>query len=56
MQIIQTLKNIYHKLPDPPSTNYHFRTINPSPYEILPKKATILDIGSKGRRAVLFIW
>ncbi len=51
MAIIRYLKKIYHKLPEPPSTNYLYREIKPNPYDFLPPKSTIYDIGSKGIRA-----
>jgi SAM-dependent methyltransferase len=50
MSIIQVLKNIYHKLPNPPSTNYNYRKIEPSPYNFLPENPVIYDIGSKKAR------
>ena len=42
---------LYHKLPEPPSTNYIYREIKPNPYDYLPSKPIIFDIGSKGARA-----
>ena len=47
MKITKILKNLYHKLPDPPSTNYLYRPIKPNPYEFLPPRPVIYDIGSK---------
>jgi SAM-dependent methyltransferase len=43
------LRQIYHKLPRPPSTNYLFR-IPRNPYSLLSPGALILDIGSKDVR------
>ena len=51
MKIIEILKSIYHKLPEPPSTNYIYRKIKPSPYDFLPRQPIIYDIGSKDARA-----
>ena len=36
------------RLLTPPSTNYLFRKIDPAPYDLLPAKPLIYDIGSKG--------
>jgi SAM-dependent methyltransferase len=35
-------------LPAPPSTNYHLKQFDLDPYELLPKEAVVLDIGSGG--------
>lgn len=51
MNLIQNLKNIYHKLPEPPSTNYLYRQITPTPYEFLPPQPVIYDIGSRDAKA-----
>ena len=48
--ILATLKSLYRKLPDPPSTNYLYRTISPNPYDLLPPNPVIFDIGSKEAR------
>lgn len=48
--VIDFLKKLYHMLPEPPSTNYLYRTISPSPYDLLPNDPVIYDIGSKGAR------
>lgn len=50
MSVIQFLKDVYRKLPNPPSTNYIYRKIEPSPYDFLPENPIIYDIGSKGAR------
>lgn len=50
MNIKKVLKGIYHRLPTPPSTNYTYRKITPSPYEYLSPSPTIYDIGSKDAR------
>lgn len=47
MSAMQFLKKIYHKFPKPPSTNYAYREIKPNPYDYLPKRPVIYDIGSK---------
>jgi len=47
MSIKNTFKQLYRLLPDPPSTNYLYRTISPSPYDLIPNHALIFDIGSK---------
>jgi SAM-dependent methyltransferase len=44
------LKRFYHALPEPPSTNYLYRTFDVNPYKLLPKNALIFDIGSKQAR------
>nr|CRH07411.1 putative methyltransferase type 11 [Candidatus Magnetococcus massalia] len=44
------LRHLYHKLPRPPSTNYHYRSFTINPYGSLPKGAVILDIGGKDVR------
>ncbi len=51
MSVMQFLKKIYNKLPEPPSTNYIYREIKPSPYDFLPSEPIIYDIGSKEARA-----
>jgi SAM-dependent methyltransferase len=48
--IIARLKRLYHKLPEPPSTNYSFRTTAAARYDLLPEGALIFDIGSKDSR------
>src|SRR5262245_29503333 len=49
-RIVEILKNIYHLLPEPPSTNYLYREISPNPYKLLPPQPVIFDIGSKESR------
>ena len=51
MTIIESLKNLYHRLPDPPSTNYLYREIKPNPIDFLPQDPIVYDIGSKAGRA-----
>jgi len=51
VSVMQFLKKIYNKLPEPPSTNYIYREIKPSPYDFLPSEPIIYDIGSKEARA-----
>jgi len=41
------LRQLYHKLPSPPTTNNMFKKFEHSPYEFLQVNATIFDIGSK---------
>jgi SAM-dependent methyltransferase len=43
---IDALRSLYHRLPEPPSTNYSFRKAV-TLYELLPPGAVIYDIGSK---------
>src|SRR4051812_24718979 len=42
------LKQVLRWLATPPDTNYLYRSIEPSPYALLPPDAVIFDIGSKG--------
>src|SRR5437016_13536572 len=49
-RLVDALKKIYHKVPPPPSTNYLYRKISPSPYDLLPPQPVIFDIGSKESR------
>jgi SAM-dependent methyltransferase len=44
------LRKIYHAIGEPPTTNYLFRRISPSPYDLLPANPVIFDIGSKDAR------
>lgn len=37
-------------LPEAPSTNYCFRAVSPSPYDLLPPRPVIYDIGAKSAR------
>ena len=46
-KFINFLRQLYHKLPTPPSTNYMFKKFEHSPYEYLQDNALIYDIGSK---------
>jgi len=41
------LKKIYRSLPKPPSSNYLYREIKPSPFDFLPPNPVMFDIGSK---------
>jgi SAM-dependent methyltransferase len=45
--VLRFLRDLYHKLPEPPSANYSWRNFDINPYELLPERAVILDIGSK---------
>ncbi len=49
-RLVRLLRDAYHSLPQPPSTNYLFRGFRVNPYELLPPSPLILDIGSKGER------
>jgi SAM-dependent methyltransferase len=48
--LLRRLKRTCGRLVSPPSTNYLYRRIDPSPYALLPPRAVIFDIGSKGER------
>lgn len=48
--IMGRLKDWYHLLPTPPSTNYLYRPFNTNPYDLLPANPIIFDIGSKEAR------
>ena len=54
MTIGRWLRRIYHSLPEPPSTNFAYATVKPSPYDLLPANPVIYDIGSKSARADYF--
>ncbi len=45
--LMNLLRQLYHKLPTPPSTKYMFKKMEHSPYELVQDHATIFDIGSK---------
>jgi SAM-dependent methyltransferase len=53
MNIGPLLRNIYHSLPEPPSTSFEL-AVRPSPYELLPPRPVIYDIGAKDARASYF--
>ena len=44
---INSLRQLYHKLPSPPSTNYMFKEFEHSPYEFLQENVLIYNIGPK---------
>jgi SAM-dependent methyltransferase len=48
--MLNHLRQLYHALPRPPSTNYHYRSFCINPYAELPEKGVILDIGGKDVR------
>lgn len=50
MALKRILRDLYHKLPEPPSTNYNCREVRSNPYELLPSNPTVYDIGSKEAR------
>jgi len=54
MDIRKLLREIYHHLPQPPSTNFSFRAVRPYPYDLLPPDPVIYDIGAKDARAGYF--
>jgi len=54
MTIGRWLRRIYHSLPEPPSTNFEYSEVRPSPYDLLPADPIIYDIGSKSARAGYF--
>ncbi len=45
------LKDLYRRLPLPPSTNYLYRSFHVNPYSLLPSNPLIFDIGSKEERS-----
>jgi SAM-dependent methyltransferase len=54
MDIWRFLRRIYHRLPEPPSTNFAYCSVEPSPYDLLPPDPIIYDIGAKEARARYF--
>jgi SAM-dependent methyltransferase len=54
MEILRWLRSIYARLPQPPSTNYQYRRLTPSPHDLLPPNPVIYDIGAKNARASYF--
>lgn len=54
MDIGRFLRRIYHRLPQPPSTNFAYCGVRPSPYNLLPLDPIIYDIGAKDGRAAYF--
>ena len=48
--LVNFLKKLYHTLPEPPGSYYAFRDAAVNPYEMLPEKPIIFDIGSKDAR------
>jgi len=48
------LRRIYHSLPEPPSTNFAYQELRPSPYNLLPANPVVYDIGSKNARGGYF--
>jgi len=53
MNIRRILRRIYHKLPEPPSTNLEL-PLKQSPYDFLSPTPVIYDIGAKNARAMYF--
>jgi len=51
VSVVGALKRLSRLLPAPPSTNYLYRRITPSPYDLLPARPVIFDIGSSDARA-----
>jgi SAM-dependent methyltransferase len=54
MDIRKLLREIYHHLPHPPSTNFAYCPITPTPYDLLPPDPIIYDIGAKDARTRYF--
>jgi len=54
MKIAHWLREIYRRLPQPPSTNLQYRRLSPSPYDLLPPSPIVYDIGAKDTRAMYF--
>lgn len=54
MNFGRLLRDLQRRLPKPPSTNFQYRPVQPSPYDLLPKNPVILDIGAKDARANYF--
>jgi SAM-dependent methyltransferase len=54
MTIGGLLRRVYRALPAPPSTNFEFCALKPTPYELLPPNSVIYDIGAKHARAGYF--
>lgn len=52
--LVKILKKLYHKLPDPPSTNYRYKDLAVAPYGMLPPNPVIFDIGSRTARGAYF--
>lgn len=48
--MLEKLRNIYHRLPRPPSTNYYLGQLAHNPYAMLPEGALVLDVGAKNAR------
>ena len=48
--LLRWVKQALRRATNPPSTNYLYRPIDPSPYALIPRDAVIFDIGSKGAR------
>jgi SAM-dependent methyltransferase len=48
------VRGIYHRLPEPPSTNYEYDKVRPCPYDLLPSVPVIYDIGCKSARGGYF--
>jgi hypothetical protein len=54
MGVWRFLRDIYRRLPQPPSTNFVYCALRPLPYEFLPSEPIIYDIGAKDARAGYF--
>jgi SAM-dependent methyltransferase len=54
MDIWSFLRRIYQRLPQPPSANFAYCSLRPSPYDLLPAEPIIYDIGAKDARARYF--
>lgn len=40
------LRRAYHRLPSPPSTNYHLAQPGVDPYALIPEGGTVVDVGA----------
>jgi SAM-dependent methyltransferase len=50
MTVGQSLRRMYHRLPSPPSTNYHLGQMDTDPLALLPPGSLVLDVGSGSAR------
>jgi len=48
--LVDRLKALYYKLPEPPSSNYDSARIDINPYDLLPPNPVVYELGSKGER------
>ena len=50
MRVSALIRSVQQWIFTPPSTNYLYRKIDPSPYDFIPKNSLIVDIGSREAR------